>query len=100
MWPEGSFRPSEGLTLADSSGNDGATLRETRQARLRGGLFRGPHRSLGLYAFASESWRPDALPSHACLVKEVQPAVTETLEQLEAYYRPENYEKALYRQVS
>lgn len=46
-----------------------------------------------------ETWQPEALPSHACLVKEVTPAVTETLEQLEAYYRPENYEKGLYRSV-
>jgi PPOX class probable FMN-dependent enzyme len=45
-----------------------------------------------------QTWQPDALPSHACLVKEVTPAVTETLEELEAYYRPENYEKGLYRQ--
>jgi PPOX class probable FMN-dependent enzyme len=44
-----------------------------------------------------ESWRPDALPTHACLVKDVTPAITETLEELEEYYRPENYERALYR---
>jgi len=42
-----------------------------------------------------ESWNPDALPSHACLVKDVQPT-TETLEELEEYYRPENYGKKLY----
>jgi uncharacterized protein len=45
-----------------------------------------------------ETWRPDALPSHACLVKDVTPAITETLDELEEYYRPENYERALYRQ--
>jgi PPOX class probable FMN-dependent enzyme len=43
------------------------------------------------------SWNPDALPSNACLVKEVSPAITETLEQLEAYYSPENYERGLYQ---
>ncbi|NUT35752.1 MAG: pyridoxamine 5'-phosphate oxidase family protein [Hamadaea sp.] len=42
-----------------------------------------------------ETWRPDALPSHARLVKEVQPTV-ETVEELEEYYRPENYNKKLY----
>jgi PPOX class probable FMN-dependent enzyme len=42
-----------------------------------------------------ESWNPDALPSHACLVKDVQPTA-ETLEELEEYYRPENYGKKLY----
>jgi uncharacterized protein len=46
-----------------------------------------------------ETWNPDALPSHACLVKEVSPIVTETLEELEEYYRPETYEKGLYRQA-
>jgi PPOX class probable FMN-dependent enzyme len=46
-----------------------------------------------------ETWNPDALPSHACLVKEVSPRVTETLEELEEYYRPETYEKGLYRQA-
>jgi len=44
-----------------------------------------------------ETWNPDALPSHACIVKEVTPALTETLEELEEYYRPEIYERGLYR---
>jgi hypothetical protein len=44
-----------------------------------------------------ETWHPEALPSHACLVKDVQPAVTETLEELEAYYSPLNYTKSLYK---
>jgi PPOX class probable FMN-dependent enzyme len=43
-----------------------------------------------------DSWQPDTLPSNACLVKEVTPAITETLE-LEEYYRPENYAQQLYR---
>ncbi len=44
-----------------------------------------------------ESWAPDGLPSHACLVKEVQTNVTETLDELERYYAPENYHAKLYR---
>jgi len=42
-----------------------------------------------------ETWRPEALPSHACLIKDVQ-EIPETVEELEAYYRPENYDKGLY----
>jgi uncharacterized protein len=47
-----------------------------------------------------ETWRPDVLPSNACLVKEVSPAITQTLDELEDYYRPENYERSLYRQAT
>jgi len=43
-----------------------------------------------------DSWQPDALPSHATLVKCVQD-ITESLEELEQYYAPDNYEKKLYR---
>jgi hypothetical protein len=43
-----------------------------------------------------QSWRPDALPSHATLTKAVQ-ATAETLEELEEYYAPANYAKQLYR---
>jgi PPOX class probable FMN-dependent enzyme len=43
-----------------------------------------------------DSWQPDALPSHACIVKEVQPT-TETLAELETYYSPENYDVKLYK---
>ena len=42
-----------------------------------------------------QTWHPEALPSHACLVKDVQ-EIPETLEELEAHYRPENYSKGLY----
>jgi len=35
-----------------------------------------------------ESWRPDALPSHAQIVKSVQPCA-ESLEELERYYGPQ-----------
>jgi uncharacterized protein len=43
-----------------------------------------------------DSWKPEVLPSHAALVKCVQD-VTESLENLERYYAPGNYEKKLYR---
>ncbi len=42
-----------------------------------------------------ESWQPDALPSHAALVKRVQ-ETPETLEELEEYYAPANYSRRLY----
>jgi PPOX class probable FMN-dependent enzyme len=44
-----------------------------------------------------ESWQPGVLPSHATLVKRVQDDVEESLEELERYYAPDNYEKKLYR---
>jgi len=47
-----------------------------------------------------ETWQPDALPSHACLVKDVTPGVTASLAELEEHYKPENYEKGLYRSVT
>ena len=43
-----------------------------------------------------ETWQPDALPSHATLVKELQDT-PETLAELEAYYAPENYGQGLYQ---
>lgn len=42
-----------------------------------------------------ETWHPEVLPSHATMVKDVQ-NVPESLEELEAHYRPENYNKGLY----
>ncbi|MEV0250036.1 pyridoxamine 5'-phosphate oxidase family protein [Nocardia sp. NPDC050712] len=50
----------------------------------------------------SHLWEPDRwstgdLPSPAQLVKDLQPDVTETVEQLEQYYAPENYEPKLYQ---
>jgi PPOX class probable FMN-dependent enzyme len=42
-----------------------------------------------------EKWGEDTLPSHATLVKEVQP-VEETVEQLETYYAEASYAKKLY----
>ena len=41
------------------------------------------------------TWKPDALPSTAALCKAVLEP-TETLEELEAYYAPENYDRGLY----
>jgi uncharacterized protein len=43
-----------------------------------------------------DTWQPDLLPSNAKLVKGVQD-VQESLEELEQYYAPENYEKKLYQ---
>jgi uncharacterized protein len=42
-----------------------------------------------------DSWQPDALPSHASLVKRVQ-ETPETLEELEEHYAPANYQRLLY----
>jgi hypothetical protein len=42
-----------------------------------------------------DSWHPDALPSHAALVKRVQ-ETPETLEELEKHYAPANYQRLLY----
>jgi uncharacterized protein len=42
-----------------------------------------------------DTWRPEALPSHATLVKALQDT-PESLEELEAYYDPANYTKLLY----
>jgi uncharacterized protein len=43
-----------------------------------------------------DTWHPELLPSNAKLVKCVQD-VQESLEELEQYYAPENYEKKLYQ---
>ena len=42
-----------------------------------------------------QSWRPEALPSPAALIKAVQ-ETPETLEELEDYYAPANYSRRLY----
>ncbi|GAB3669508.1 pyridoxamine 5'-phosphate oxidase family protein [Actinocorallia lasiicapitis] len=46
--------------------------------------------------WSPETWTPDALPTHAQLIKDVQPNVTESLADLEHYYRPDNYNPKLY----
>ncbi|MBF6173316.1 pyridoxamine 5'-phosphate oxidase family protein [Nocardia blacklockiae] len=43
-----------------------------------------------------EGWPQDDLPGAARLAKEVQTNLTETVEELEQRYSPENYEKLLY----
>ncbi|RDI65937.1 pyridoxamine 5'-phosphate oxidase family protein [Nocardia pseudobrasiliensis] len=43
-----------------------------------------------------EGWPQDDLPPVAQLTKEVHANITETVEQLEAHYAPENYVKSLY----
>ncbi|MCM6772668.1 pyridoxamine 5'-phosphate oxidase family protein [Nocardia sp. CDC159] len=43
-----------------------------------------------------EGWPRDTLPAPARLIKEVHTEITETVEQLEAHYAPENYQKTLY----
>ncbi|GAB2700621.1 pyridoxamine 5'-phosphate oxidase family protein [Nocardia thraciensis] len=43
-----------------------------------------------------EGWPVDELPGPGRLAKEVQPHITESVEQLEQYYSPETYEKLLY----
>jgi uncharacterized protein len=43
-----------------------------------------------------ETWHPEVLPRHAVLVRSLQ-FTTETLEELDEYYAPENYSKKLYQ---
>jgi hypothetical protein len=43
-----------------------------------------------------QGWPQDNLPGPARLAKEVQANITETVEELEQHYLPENYEKLLY----
>jgi len=43
-----------------------------------------------------DTWRPDVLPRHAVLIKEVQDT-QETLAELDQHYAPENYTKKLYQ---
>jgi len=57
-------------------------------------FFHCPKAFLRSSLWQPETWRPDALPSHATLVKAVQPC-GETLEELERYYGP-SYVALLY----
>jgi PPOX class probable FMN-dependent enzyme len=43
-----------------------------------------------------ESWAPDALPSRARIAKSVEPAITESLAELEEYYTGSAYERSMY----
>ena len=58
-------------------------------------FFHCPKSFLRSGLWKADSWRPDALPSHATLVKRVQ-ETPETLEELEEYYAPANYSQRLY----
>ena len=58
-------------------------------------FFHCPKAFLRSKLWEPESWRPDALASHATLVKRVQ-ETPETLEELEEYYAVANYSQRLY----
>jgi PPOX class probable FMN-dependent enzyme len=58
-------------------------------------FFHCPKAFMRSQLWQPRSWRPDALPSHATLVKRVQ-ETPETLEELEEYYAPANYSRLLY----
>ena len=45
--------------------------------------------------WSPQTWRPDALPSHATLTKRVT-ETPETLEELEEHYAAANYSRLLY----
>jgi hypothetical protein len=58
-------------------------------------FFHCPKSFLRSRLWQPDSWRPDALPSHATLVKRVQ-ETPETLEELEEHYALANYQRLLY----
>ena len=58
-------------------------------------FFHCPKAFMRSQLWQPESWRPDALPSHAALVKTVQ-ETPETLEELEEHYALANYTRLLY----
>jgi PPOX class probable FMN-dependent enzyme len=58
-------------------------------------FFHCPKSFLRSQLWQPASWRPEALPSHATLVKRVQ-ETPETLEELEEHYAPANYQRLLY----
>ena len=44
-----------------------------------------------------ETWDPEAVvPRRAVIAQELEPQPDKTLEELDDYYRPENYAKGLY----
>jgi hypothetical protein len=58
-------------------------------------FFHCPKSFLRSKLWDPDSWRPDALPSHATLVKRVM-ETPETLEELEEHYALANYTRLLY----
>jgi len=58
-------------------------------------FFHCPKSFMRSQLWQPQTWRPDALPSPAALVKAVQ-ETPETLEELEDYYAPANYAERLY----
>ena len=58
-------------------------------------FFHCPKAFMRAQLWQPQTWRPDALPSHATLVKALQDT-PETLEELEGHYAPENYSRLLY----
>jgi uncharacterized protein len=60
-------------------------------------FFHCPKALLRSQLWNPSTWEPDALPSHASMVKRVQDT-RETLEELEGHYSPEHYETLLYKQ--
>jgi len=58
-------------------------------------FFHCPKSFMRSQLWQPQTWRPDALPSPAALVKAVQ-ETPETLAELEEYYAPANYSKRLY----
>ncbi len=58
-------------------------------------FFHCPKAFMRSQLWQPQSWRPEALPSPAAMVKAVQ-ETPETLEELEEYYAPANYSQRLY----
>jgi uncharacterized protein len=58
-------------------------------------FFHCPKAFMRSKLWQADTWHPEALPSHATLVKAVQDTA-ETLEELEEYYSPERYSVKLY----
>ena len=58
-------------------------------------FFHCPKAFMRSQLWQPETWRADALPSHATLAKAVQDT-PETLEELEKHYAPANYSRLLY----
>jgi hypothetical protein len=58
-------------------------------------FFHCPKSFMRSQLWEPQTWRPEALPSHATLTKRVM-KTPETLEELEEYYAVANYSQRLY----